>query len=216
MVKQKAWFGPSQWGWALLIIVIATAVFLRFYQLGEVPPGLYRDEAFNGLDALGVINGRHALFFTTNNGREPAYIYLTSLFIRWFGRTPLAVRMGAAVIGSATAWLTYQMAAEWFDKRVGLLAAWLWAVTLWPLHLSRIGLRPILLPFALAAAAWLCAVDIDNKNGGCGCWRAVLMVPPFTLILRVDSHRYFCCYFLCFCGGAATAKSCGRDWHGLV
>ncbi|MFQ5419862.1 MAG: hypothetical protein ACE5EY_05815, partial [Anaerolineae bacterium] len=76
--EQKS--GPSRRGWALLLIVLFTAVLFRFWQLGNWPPGLYRDEAFNGLDALGVLHGRHPLFFTANNGREPAYIYLTALF----------------------------------------------------------------------------------------------------------------------------------------
>ncbi len=44
-------------GWALLLLVLATAVFLRFWQLGDWPPGLYRDEAYNGLDALRVLDG---------------------------------------------------------------------------------------------------------------------------------------------------------------
>ncbi len=166
MAKVERWrkgLSPSKYGWALLLLIMATAVFLRFYQLGTFPPGLYRDEAFNGLDALGVLNGhfdrlsasRFPLFFPANNGREPAYIYLTALFINWLGRTPLAVRMGAAIVGSATCWLTYKLATEWFNQRIGLLAAWLWAITLWPVHLSRIGFRTILLPFGLALTFWL-------------------------------------------------------------
>ncbi len=154
--RWRRWLDPSRTGWAFLLLIISTAVFLRFYQLGTFPPGLYRDEAFNGLDALGVLNGsRFPLFFPANNGREPVYIYLTAFFINWLGRTPLAVRMGAAVVGSATCWLTYKLATEWFNQRVGLLTAWLWAITLWPVHLSRIGFRTILLPFALALTFWL-------------------------------------------------------------
>jgi 4-amino-4-deoxy-L-arabinose transferase-like glycosyltransferase len=132
-----------------------TAAVLRFWQLGQRPPGLYRDEAYNGLDALKVLEGQHALFFSRNNGREPSYIYLTALSISIFGRTPLALRLAAAVIGTLTTWLTYQLASTWFGWRVGLLAAWLWAVTVWPLHLGRIGLRVGLLPAALALLFWL-------------------------------------------------------------
>lgn len=147
--------GPSRWGWAFLLCALLVAAALRFWQLGEAPPGLYRDEAFNGLDALGVLNGRHALFFTANNGREPAYIYLTAGAVSFFGRTTLAVRFAAAVAGTVTTALTYRLADAWFGWRTGLFAAWLWAVTLWPVHLSRIGLRPILLAPLLALAFWL-------------------------------------------------------------
>ena len=147
--------GPSRWGWAFLLCALLTAVALRFWQLGDAPPGLYRDEALNGLDALGVLNGRHALFFAANNGREPSYIYLTAGAIALFGRTAIAVRLAAAAAGVVTTALTYRLARVWFGWRAGLFAAWLWAVTLWPVHLSRIGLRPILLAPLLALTFWL-------------------------------------------------------------
>ncbi len=138
-----------------MLLALLTAAALRFWHLGAAPPGLYRDEAFNGLDALGVLQGQHALFFTANNGREPAYIYLTALSVALLGRTVLAVRLAAAVAGTLTTWITYRLAATWFNQRVGLLAAWLWAITLWPVHLSRIGLRAILLVPLLAATWWV-------------------------------------------------------------
>lgn len=134
---------------------MGTAVLLRFWRLGEWPPGLYRDEAFNGLDALDVLNGQLAVFFTANNGREPGYIYLTAAAIAFLGRTPLAIRVSAALIGSLTTLFTYLLAKEWFDTRTGLFAGLIWAITLWPIHLSRIGLRPILLPMMLAVTFWL-------------------------------------------------------------
>ncbi|MCP4420697.1 MAG: glycosyltransferase family 39 protein [Chloroflexi bacterium] len=150
--KQRS---PSTFGWALLLLAIATAVILRFVNLGTWPPGLYRDEAFNGLDGLWLLNGNFSLFFTTNNGREPLYIYLTALSVGLFGRSVLAVRLAAAVVGSLTTWLAYRLGRTWFGWRVGLLMAWLWAITLWPVHLSRVGLRTILLPAVLSLTFWL-------------------------------------------------------------
>ena len=142
-----------------------TAVFLRFYQLGQLPPGLYRDEAFNGLDALKVLDGQHALYFPDNNGREPLYIYLTAAAIVVFGRSALAVRFMAALVGSLTTLVTYKLAKTWFGQRVGLLSAWLWAITLWPVHLSRIGFRVILLPFCLGLTFWLATLAYRRRDG---------------------------------------------------
>ncbi len=152
-------------GWALLLWVLATAVFLRFWQLGDWPPGLYRDEATNGLDALRVLEGEHTLFFAANNGREPAYIYLTAGAISLLGRSALAVRLGAALAGSLTTLVVYLLAKEWFGRRVGLLAAVLWAITLWPIHLSRIGLRVILLAPLLGLTFWLGTRAYRRRNG---------------------------------------------------
>ncbi len=147
---------------------------LRFWQLGETPPGLYRDEAFNGLDALDVLSGdrqgQSPFYFSANNGREPAYIYLTALSVALLGNTTLAVRMAAAIIGTLTIWLTYELAKTWFGRRVGMLTAVLWAITVWPIHLSRIGLRPVLLPFMLVLVFWLGTLAYrrarDGQNAG--------------------------------------------------
>lgn len=147
--------GPSRRGWALLIIVLLVAAVLRFTALDVAPPGLYRDEASNGLDALGVLQGEHAVYFTANNGREPAYIYLTALAISLLGPTVVAVRLAAAVAGALGAIPVYLLGRAWFGPVAALFAAWLWAVTLWPMHLGRIGLRAGLLPPLLALVFWL-------------------------------------------------------------
>ena len=88
------------------------AAGLRFWQLGDIPSGLYRDEATNGLDAVDVLNGQRQgqtpLYFEANNGREPAYIYLAAASIGIVGQTPLAVRLAAAVIGTLTTWFTFK------------------------------------------------------------------------------------------------------------
>ncbi len=139
----------------MLLLALIVALFLRLYDLGERPPGLYRDEAFNGLDALKVLGGDHALFFPANNGREPLYIYLSAAVIALFGQTAVSVRLAAALVGSLTTVPVYLLAKSWFGWRVGVIAAWLWAITLWPVHLSRIGLRVILLAPLLAMTFWL-------------------------------------------------------------
>lgn len=129
------------------------ALILRFYHLGQWPPGLYRDEAFNGLDSLNVLNGQqHPLFFAANNGREPTYIYLTTLAILAFGRTPFALRFVAATVGGLTTLLVYRLSRSWYDPATALAAAWLWATTFWTVHLGRIGLRIGLLAPALTLA----------------------------------------------------------------
>ena len=139
----------------MLLLALVVAALLRFWQLGELPPGLYRDEAWNGLDALQVLQGEHALFFPANNGREPTYIYLVALSIWLFGRTAFSLRLAAAAISTLTTLTTFQMSKSWFGWRTGLFSAWLWATTVWPFHLGRIGFRAVLLPFYLSLIFWL-------------------------------------------------------------
>ncbi|MEM7111682.1 MAG: glycosyltransferase family 39 protein [Chloroflexota bacterium] len=148
----------------MLVFIGITAVFFRFYQLGEIPSGLFRDEAYNGLDAVRVLAGEHAIIFPANNGREPLYIYLTALAVALFGQTAVAVRIAAAVVGSLTTWAVYKLADEWFGRFVGLTTAWLWAVTFWPVHLSRIGLRAILLVPLLTLTFWFLTRGYREKR----------------------------------------------------
>ncbi|HZY45404.1 MAG TPA: glycosyltransferase family 39 protein [Anaerolineae bacterium] len=136
--------------WAPVIGLMLLAGALRLYMLGAWPPGLYHDEAFNGLDALRVLGGDHPLYFGANNGREPFFIYLVSLSVSLFGRSVIALRLPAALIGTLTVPATYWLAHELFNRRVGVLSAAIMAVTLWPIHLSHIGLRAVSLPLFIA------------------------------------------------------------------
>ena len=121
----------------LLVAILLLATFLRFWQLAQMPPGFYHDEAYNGLDALSLVQGKmfpqfyegwelyaqdaHAgnppdptrfpLFFEGNYGREPVHIYLMALSLKLFGATPFAVRAVPALAG-VLAVLTTFLAAK--------------------------------------------------------------------------------------------------------
>ncbi len=138
----------KEWAPVLALMLIAGA--LRFYELGAWPPGLYHDEAYNGLDALRVLAGDHPLYFAANHGREPFFIYLVSLSVGWLGRSVYAVRFPSAIIGTLLIPAAYFMARELFGRRVGLLTAALTTITLWPIHSSLISFRAGSLPLFIA------------------------------------------------------------------
>jgi len=158
----------------LLLLITLIGAALRFYELGRWPAGLYQDEAFNGLDALNVIAGDRPLYFPANNGREPVFIYLVSLSVAALGRSPLAVRLPAAVLGTLLIPATFALGAALYHRRLGLWAAAVAAFTFWPVALSRIGLRagalPLLAALALACAAW--GLRQPNQRRGLG-WLAL-------------------------------------------
>ncbi len=145
--------------------VIVAAVF-RLYHLGEWPPGPYRDEAYNGLDALGVMRGDYALFFPANNGREPFYIYLVALSVALFGPTLFALRLPSAVVGALATAPVFLLGRDWFGRAAGVIAAFLWATTFWTAHLGRIGLRAGLLAPLLALAFWLGTRAYRERRSG--------------------------------------------------
>ena len=139
--------------WFPLLIIIVLAAVLRLYALDRLPPGLYHDEAYNGLDALDVIRGQRPIFFEANNGREPLFIYLVTLSVSLLGRSPLAIRWVAALLGILTVPATYWMVRQWLGRQEALLAALVTATTFWHLNLSRVGFRAVSLP--LFTALWL-------------------------------------------------------------
>ncbi len=135
--------------WLPLVLIVLIGAALRFYRIGELPPGLYRDEAFYGLDALRVLNGDFSLYFAANNGREGLFMYLLAASIGVLGRTPLALRIVPAIVGTITVVAIYFAARNMFSHRVGVLSAGILAITFWHVAISRVAYRAILLPLAL-------------------------------------------------------------------
>jgi len=136
---------------ALILFLLLVGAGLRLWEVGRTPPGLYHDEAQNGLDALAVLEtGDWPLYFPANNGREPLFIYLITLSVAVLGRSPLAVRLPSFFVGFLTLAATYDLARVLWGRRAGRWALAVLAVTLWHVHLSRIGFRAVLLPLFTA------------------------------------------------------------------
>lgn len=141
----------SMWGAQLIVLMLLLlGAALRLPGIGEVPPGLYHDEAQHGLDALQVLEGHLQLYFPANNGREPLFIYLVTLGVALLGRSPLAIRLPSYFVGVLTLAATYDLARTLWGRRAGRWALAVLAVTLWHVHLSRVGFRAVLLPLFTA------------------------------------------------------------------
>jgi 4-amino-4-deoxy-L-arabinose transferase-like glycosyltransferase len=174
--------------WMVAVLLVATA--LRLVAFGEVPPGLYHDEAYHGLDAVDILQGQRSFYFPANNGREPLFIYLIALAVGLLGRSPFALRLVAFFAGLLTVAATAAMGRVLFSRRAGVLAAAVLAVTLWHVHLSRVGFRAVLLPLFVALVAWQGALGIrgaeaqESKGAGkqarrTGWWRHWLAAGAF-------------------------------------
>lgn len=155
----------------IILALLLLGAGLRLATWGEVPPGLYHDEAFNGLDALRVLEGGYfPLYFAANNGREPLFLYLIAASVGVLGRSPLAVRLPAFFVGFLTLAATYDLARVLFNRRVARWTLAVLAVTLWHIHLSRMGFRAVLLP--LFTALFLAQAARGVKTGRARNWLA--------------------------------------------
>ncbi len=156
----------------LTVFVLILGVFFRFYQIKEIPLGLYPDEAMNGTNAQEALaTGTFKIFYPENNGREGLFINIQALSVWYFGNTPWALRGVSAVFGSLTVFGIWLLARELFlmkkkdDEKefltgilslagkkeiIPAIASFLLATSYWHINFSRIGFRAILVPFLSA------------------------------------------------------------------
>lgn len=142
----------------LLLLVIAAPA--RLLGLDVLPPGLFHDEAYEGIDAVRILNGARPVFLPENYGREPLYAYAMAGLIALGGPTVVAVRATSALFGLLAIPAAWFWGRSFFGPSAGLLMAALTSASYWVLHESRVGMRPISLPLFLALASgfgWLAA-----------------------------------------------------------
>lgn len=142
----------------LLFLIVALGFFLRFVNIDHTPPGVYPDEAVNGMDALAANNtGHYQWFYTANNGREGLFMNLVAMSFKLFGITVMALKLPAILSGTLTVLGTYLLTKELFvgyfseerKERIALIAAYLMAVCYWAINFSRISFRANMLPLVL-------------------------------------------------------------------
>ena len=144
--------------WIFAFAIAAIAVFLRVYAIDRLPPGLFGDEAVEGLDALDVLAGNFAIWFHAHLGREPLFVYLVALSYRAFGVTPLATRVPAVIAGLVTLPAAFFFVREWALSilsreralRLALLTTALLAISFWHIEMTRNAHRDTLLPLVEA------------------------------------------------------------------
>lgn len=138
----------------ILGLIIILSFILRFYQLGENPPSLNWDENSNLYNAYSILKtGRdeYGNFLPLYNRsfddyKPPLYMYLNVATVSVFGMTPFAARLPSAVFGLLTVPLMYLLSKEIFSHiknsqktRIALLATFIFSVTPWHTHFSRVG-----------------------------------------------------------------------------
>lgn len=136
----------------IILALILLATWLRFWQLASVPPGLWFDEAYNGMDAVWMTKvNTWPVFLAGNNGREAMFHYLLALSIAVFGETALAIRLVPALLGILSIPVMYRWSLTVFK---GQAQAW-WlalagtaglATSFLYLLMNRTGYRANLLP----------------------------------------------------------------------
>ena len=152
-----------------LAAILALAAAARFYNLGAIPFGMWRDEARHGLEALRIL---------TEPGYRPVYIpnislpglYPTLLAadFKLFGASLASLRgltAGAGVLAIVALWV---VARQLWGPHVALVAALLGAVGSWRVSIDRLAFdtAPTTLCTLAAFALFLTGVAQVRRGGG--------------------------------------------------
>jgi hypothetical protein len=147
--RLPAWRGGWRW-LAVAVLLVGAAGALRVYRLAELPPGLWVDEALNGVQAVQIAQTGQPLVALpaedVRTGVGAAYVDVAGLAFALFEPDdgPYALRAVAAAIGTVGVAALAALAWALFGPRAALAsAAWL-AVSQWHLNYSRWGEMPIM------------------------------------------------------------------------
>ena len=145
--EYRTWRRPGLVLSLAMVVVLIVALFLRVYRLDSVPFGWHPDEAVYALYARDILAGRSfPVFFASWTGREVMYSYLEAGAFGLLGDSMYTARLVSGFIGVLTVAGTYALGRRMFNRRVGLFASALIAVSLLHVIDSRNGYRAVIQP----------------------------------------------------------------------
>lgn len=118
--------------YTFLVLSILLAILTRFYKLGEVPKGLYLDEAGQGYSAYSILKTDKDefgmpypfVFRSFTDFKTPVYIYLITPLIPIFGLNPFTIRFPSFLFSILTIPILFYLIKILLpkDKRTDILA----------------------------------------------------------------------------------------------
>lgn len=154
--------------WGLLVVILLLGAYLRLYRIADymtflgdegrdvlVVKKMLVDHKFTLLGPTASVGG----FFL-----GPIYYYFMLPFLWLFRLDPVGPAVMVALFGLATVFLVYKVGEAFFDKKAGLLAALLYALSPLVIAYSRSSWNPNIVPFfSLLFIYTLWLVIVKNK-----------------------------------------------------
>lgn len=131
----------------LALLAVLLGAFLRFHQLGRVPPGLHYDFAANALLANNIAFGNfREVFISAYTGKEVLFFYTAALIFKFVGSSIFTLQLTAALYGvlglAACHFAARQLTWGWpQSKWIAAFATAVLAFTFMHLVWSRYGER---------------------------------------------------------------------------
>lgn len=162
----------------LLLGIVCISIFLRFWQLGTLPPALTWDETSWGYNGYTIgIDGKdefgkmlpYEYLESFGDFKPPLYAYATVIPIKIFGLQEFAVRFPSAFFGVLTVLVTYFLVKRLFYKsplkeEYALMSSFILAVSPWHIMLSRAAFEANVATFFLVSGIYFFFAAIQNKQ----------------------------------------------------
>ena len=137
-------------------LILALAVFMRFFRFDSMPFGAWYDEAYIGMIARNILSNPNYRPIYVTGYDHPLHFYgLVALAFKFFGDSISSIRLVTVLFGLATVVLAFLIGREAFSNRFGLIYAFLFAISRWHVTFSRFGVYTITLPFFEMLTIWL-------------------------------------------------------------
>jgi hypothetical protein len=157
----------------LVILVVALAFFLRIYKVTQVPPSLNWDETSISYNAYSILKtGRDEWgkfmpvhFKSYGEYKLPGQVYASIPGIAIFGLNELGVRITPVLYGALTVLFLFFLAKE-ISKNfwVGILSAFLLAISPWHIQLTRGSFESSFSVFWVTLGVWLFVKGFKDKK----------------------------------------------------
>lgn len=175
----------------ILLIILGLGIFLRFYQLGDLPPGLNPDEASIGYNAYSLLEtgqdryGQNLplAFRSLGTYLLPLYTYLTIIPVAIFGPTIFSVHFISALSSILIIFITLLIVFE--IKKISLtskfLAVLLISISPWAVYFGRAGHEVTLASAFFILSVFLFIKSISHPR----------LIPITLLVIGLASYIYY-------------------------
>lgn len=140
----------NSYGYLLIFPILLLAAFLRLYRIQDYLIFL-GDEGRDVYTVYRILHGHLTLLGPAASVGGfflgPIYYYFMTPFLWIFNYNPIGPAVMVALFGIATVYFVYKVGSEFFNKSIGLIAAFFYAMSPLVIAYSRSSWNPNILPF---------------------------------------------------------------------
>ncbi len=150
---------------AVVLSILALALGLRLYRLGDWTTGVHGDEGEVGMEALKILEGQWASPFQTGwFSQSNFYYWAVALTMKGFGTGLFGLRIFAVLAGTAMLVPFYLLLRDWFGVRVAVVASLFLAMSDVAIHFSRQQFSNITTPLFLVSSLFFLSRGLRKQR----------------------------------------------------